>query len=104
MPSKVIKIILSTLFFICLANMPYGYYELVRFAALVGFAVLADYANDNENKIEVLIFIALAILFQPLLKIALGRVLWNIIDVIAGVALLLSVVLPIQKKENGRTN
>ena len=104
MPIKVIKIILSILFFICLANMPYGYYQLVRFAALVGFAILAYYANESDNKIEVIIFIALAILFQPLVKIALGRSLWNIIDVIVGVALLLSLVLPIQKKENGRTN
>ncbi len=104
MQSKVIKIILAILFFVCLANMPYGYYQLVRFVALVGFAILAYYANDNGNKIEVIIFIALAILFQPLVKIALGRNLWNIIDVIVGVALLLSLVLPIQKKENGRTN
>lgn len=101
---KIIKIILAILFFICLANMPYGYYQLVRFAALVGFAILAYYANENGNKIEVIIFIALAILFQPLAKIALGRSLWNIIDVIVGVVLLLSLVLPIQKKDNGRTN
>ena len=104
MIAKIIKIALAILFFICLANMPYGYYELVRFAALVGFAILAYYANENGNKIEVIFFIALAILFQPLLKIALGRNLWNIIDVIVGAALLLSLVLPIQKKENGRTN
>jgi len=104
MIAKIIKIVLALLFFICLVNMPYGYYQLVRFVALVGFAILAYYANENDNKIEVVIFIALAILFQPLVKIALGRNLWNIIDVIVGVALLLSLVLPIQKKQNGRTN
>ena len=101
---KIIKIALAILFFICLANMPYGYYELVRFVALVGFAILAYYANESGNKIEVIIFIAFAILFQPLFKIALGRNLWNVIDVIVGIALLLSLVLPLQKKENGRTN
>lgn len=101
---KIIKIALAILFFICLANMPYGYYQLVRFAALVGFAILAYYANENGNKIEVIVYVALTILFQPLVKIALGRSLWNIIDVIVGLALLLSLVLPIQKKENGRTN
>lgn len=104
MIAKIIKIILSILFFICLANMPYGYYQLVRFIALVGFAILAYYANEKGNKIEIIIFVALAILFQPLVKIALGRNLWNIIDVIVGVALLLSLVLPIQKKENGRAD
>jgi len=104
MIAKIIKIALAILFFICLANMPYGYYELVRFVALVGFAILAYYANESGNKIEVIIFIAFAILFQPLFKIALGRNLWNVIDVIVGIALLLSLVLPLQKKENGRTN
>jgi len=39
----------------------------------------------------------LAILFQPLLKIALGRELWNVVDVIVGVGLLVSVVI---KKQN----
>jgi len=104
MASKIIKTILAILFFICLAKMPYGYYQLVRFAALVGFAILAYYANENGNKLEVIIFIALAILFQPLVKIALGRNLWNIVDVIVGVALLVSIFLPLQKKDNGRTN
>jgi len=32
----------------------------------------------------------LAILFQPLLKIALGREGWNVVDVIVGVGLLVS--------------
>ncbi len=101
---KLIKTVLAILFFICLTNMPYGYYQLVRFVALVGFAILAYYANESGNKIEVILFIALAILFQPIVKIALGRNIWNIIDVIVGVALLLSLLSPLQKKENGRTN
>ena len=104
MAIKIIKIILAILFFICLANMPYSYYVLVRFAALVGFALLAYYANENGNKVEVITFIGLAVLFQPLIKIALGRNLWNIIDVIVGVALLVSLFLPFQKKVNGGTN
>jgi len=104
MIAKIIKIVLAILFFICLANLPYGYYQLVRFAALVGFAILAYYANENGYKTEVIIFIALAILFQPLVKIALGRNLWNIIDVIVGVALLLSLFSPLPKSKNGRTN
>ncbi len=103
MPVKIIKIVLTLLFFICLANMPYGYYELVRFIALIGFATLAYYANKSDNKIEVIIFVALAILFQPLFKIALGRSLWNIIDLVVGAALLLSLFLPYKEKENGET-
>jgi hypothetical protein len=101
---KILKLILAILLFICLANMPYGYYQLVRFAALVGFAILAYYANEIDDRIETLIFIGLAILFQPFVKIALGRNLWNIVDVIVGIGLLLSLILPLQKRKNGGAN
>jgi len=104
MIAKIVKLALAFLCFTCLAKMPYGYYELFRFAALVGFVVLAYYAIENGKKLEVIIFIALAVLFQPLIKIALGRSLWNIIDVFVGMALSLSVALSLKKKENGKTN
>jgi len=91
--SNVIKIILSILFFICLADMPYGYYQLVRFAALVGFAILAYTANEQGQKIEAIIYVCLAILFQPLIKIALGRELWNVVDVIVGIGLIASIFI-----------
>jgi len=42
---RVIKIVLAILFFICLADMPYGYYQFIRFAALIGFAILAYQAH-----------------------------------------------------------
>jgi len=90
---KAIKIILAALLFLCLANMPYGYYQFVRFAALVGFAVLAYQANQQGRQTEMVIFAALALLFQPLFKIALGREMWNIVDVIVGVGLLISIFI-----------
>jgi hypothetical protein len=40
---------------------------------MVGFIYLAYSANQKENKNEVFIYLALAILFQPFFKIALGR-------------------------------
>ncbi len=90
---KAVKIILAILFFICLADLPYGFYQFVRFAALVGFAILAYKANDKENKTEMIIYICLAVLFQPLIKISLGREIWNVVDVIVGLALLVSIFI-----------
>ncbi|HAT76176.1 MAG TPA: hypothetical protein DCS19_04865 [Flavobacterium sp.] len=85
-----VKIILSLLLFLCLLNFPCTYYQFVRFVAFIGFAYLAYFANKQGNKNEVFIYIALAILFQPFVKIALGRTLWNVVDVLVGVGLLLS--------------
>ena len=90
---NIIKVILSILFFICLLNMPYGYFQLVRFVALVGFAILAYKANEQGRKPEAIIYVCLGILFQPLVKIALGRQIWNIVDVVVGVALLVSLFM-----------
>lgn len=96
--SKLIKIGLAILFFLCLLNMPYGYYELVRFLALVGFSALAFMENQNKNTTAVFVYVALALLFQPFFKIALGRELWNIIDVIVGVGLLVTLFISPKEK------
>lgn len=97
MIEKAIKIILAALFFVCLAKMPYGYYQLVRFIAMVGFVYLAYRNFEEGNKLSSYVFAALAILFQPLLKIDLGRTIWNIVDVVVGLGLLISLFLKPQK-------
>ncbi len=86
-----IKVILAVLLLVCLFEMPYGYYQLIRFIAFIGFGILAFDANKKGRQSEVIVYLALAILFQPLLKISLGRTLWNIVDVIVAVGLLLSI-------------
>mgnify|MGYP001162875282 CR=1 FL=1 len=88
---KAIKIVLAILLFLCLADMPYGFYQFVRFAGLIGFAILAYQANQQGRQTEMIIYGGLALLFQPFFKIALGRELWNIVDLIVGIGLLLSV-------------
>lgn len=87
----VIKVILSILLVVCVFDMPYGFYQLVRFIALVGFGILALNANQENKKTELIIYVSLALLFQPFMKISLGRDLWNIIDVIIAVGLVSSV-------------
>ncbi|MCK9481925.1 MAG: hypothetical protein M0R38_09235 [Bacteroidia bacterium] len=87
---KAIKIILAILFFLCLLDMPYGYYQFVRFAGLVGFAILAYQANQQGRQTEMIIYGGLALLFQPFFKIALGREMWNVVDVVVAIGLILS--------------
>ncbi|WP_317045964.1 DUF6804 family protein [Brumimicrobium mesophilum] len=88
---SVIKLALAILMFMCLLDMPYGFYMFVRFAALVGFGILAYKAKDKDDKTEMIIYGALALLFQPFFKIALGREMWNVVDVIVGVGLVVTV-------------
>ena len=88
---KAIKLILAILFFLCLTDMPYGFYQFVRLAGLIGFSILAYQAYEQVRQTEVIIYGGLALLFQPLFKIALGRQMWNIVDVVVGVGLLISI-------------
>src|SRR5690606_3384082 len=100
MVRNIIKVSLAILFLLCLLEMPYGYYELVRFLALIGFSYLAYQANQENNNTATIIYAALALLFQPFFKIALGRELWNIVDVVVAVALIVSLFLKHPKKSN----
>ena len=90
---RIIKLSLAILFFACLMDMPYGYYQFVRFIALVCFAILAYQVNSQGRQTEAIIYGALALLFQPFFKIALGRQIWNIVDVIVGISLILSIFI-----------
>lgn len=90
---KAIKIILAILFFLCLADMPYGFYQFVRFAGLIGFAILAYQANQQGRQTEMIIYGGLALLFQPFFKIALGRQMWNVVDVVVGIGLIISIFM-----------
>jgi hypothetical protein len=87
---KTIKIVLAALLLLCLLEMPYGYYQFVRFVSMAGFAYLAYSANEKNHKNELFLYITLALLFQPFFKIALGRTIWNIIDLVVGISLLVS--------------
>lgn len=94
----IIKIALAVLLLLCLFHMPYGYYQLFRFVAVVGFAILAYYAYERKNVPMAIVYVGLALLFQPLVKVGLGRQVWNIIDVVVAVGLIVTLFIPKSKK------
>ena len=99
MLQTIIKLTLSIIpLLLCLLHMPYGYYQFIRFAALVGFAILGYHAYEQGHKIAAIVYVCLALLFQPFLKIALGRTVWNVADVLVATGLLFSIFSK-QKKE-----
>ena len=89
--NNVIKIVLAILFFLCLVDMPYGFYQFVRFAGLIGFAILAYQANQQGRQTKMIMYGGLALLFQPFFKISLGREMWNVVDVVVGIGLITDV-------------
>ena len=98
MKNSEIKIALAILLLLCLVDMPYGFYQFVRFASLIGFGILAYSAHKEKKNTEMVIYGALALLFQPFFKISLGRELWNIVDLIVAVGLIISLFSKKEKK------
>ena len=82
---------LAAILLACLLPLPYEYYQFVRWAAMVGFALLAyHYYGEDQTKIAI-VFIGLALLYQPnryhyIDHIpALGRAGWNMVDVVVAI-------------------
>ena len=85
--SKLLKLGIALMLLACLLDMPYGFYQFVRFISTIGFGYLAYEANSENRNNETILYVILGLLFQPFLKVSLGRDLWNIVDV--GVAIYL---------------
>lgn len=98
-----IKLVVVILLLVCLADMPYGFYQMVRFVAMAAFAYLSyDYFKAKQEVYGV-IFALLALLFQPFFKIALGRTIWNIIDIIVAIGLICLIIRTIKGKNEYST-
>ena len=85
---KYLYLIISILLLLCLLPMPYGYYMVVRFVSMVAFGVMSYQYIQKKQTAWAVTFGALALLFQPFIKVALGRTMWNIVDVIVAVLLI----------------
>lgn len=97
--SIIIKFALAALLLLCLANMPYGFYQFVRFLAMISFAYFSyDYFKDRQDRLG-FTFAALAILFQPFFKITLGRDIWNILDIVVAIGLVWLAIVAYKEKK-----
>lgn len=85
-----IKIPLIVLLLLCLFRMPYSFYEISRFIGMIGFAIIGYEAFKKQNTLFIIIWFSSALLINPFFKLALGRTLWNIIDFIWIILLLIS--------------
>lgn len=97
--NPIIKVVIAVLLLLCLADMPYGFYQLVRFAAAAAFVYLSyDYFKSKKDGLG-FVFAALALLFQPFFKVALGRTVWNLVDIIVAIGLIYLIISAFGKKK-----
>ena len=84
---KHLHYLLAALLFACLLDFSYGYYQFVRWAVMLGCAVLALHYYQRKKSMVTIVLLGLALLFQPFEKVALGREWWNVVDVVVGAGL-----------------
>ena len=93
---------LATLLLLCLAPMPYGYFMLVRFVMMVTFGWMAYRYYEENQAVAAEVFAVLALLFQPIYKIALGRTVWNVVDVMVAVFLIVLFIMEKRLNKKGK--
>ena len=97
---KYLYLLFAAILLVCLFHLPYGAYNLIRFVAMVGFGLIAFKYFSKEKPAVGVPAAALALLFQPFLKIHLGRGVWNVVDVIAAIALVALFFYEMKKESN----
>jgi hypothetical protein len=95
---KAIKIILVLLLLACLLDMPYSYFMIVRFLATCSFLYFSYNSRNAGNNSGAILYLVLALLFQPFFKIALGRFVWNLVDVVVAILLMISIIPKMNSK------
>ena len=83
-----IGLVLSIALLICTLPMPYEYYTIVRFIAMIILGYMAFNFYQNEKHILSITASSLALLFQPFFKIYLNKDVWNIVDIIVAIGLI----------------
>ncbi len=88
MPKPVLFVAVGMLF-IGVLPLPYGYYMLLRFVACGVFAWAAYITFENKEEVLPWVFVILAIVFNPIIKIHFPKEVWAIIDFCSAAFLLL---------------
>lgn len=100
MSKLITKISLAVALLLCLLEMPYWYYQLLRMFGTIGFVYLAYQDYKAKIKYTPQVFIASAIILNPIIKISFDRDAWQVVDIILAAILLISILYDYRNKKN----
>lgn len=98
--NNLIKTVMTLILFGCLLNVPYGYFQFARLSVFAGCVYLAYNSIADKQNVFSILYIGIAILFQPLFKIHFIRETWNIIDVIIAVIFIIIILISIRQSDS----
>ena len=69
------------LLFIALLPLPYGYYILLKL--IICFSCIREIVIGKKDNIDtILLLLAIAVLYNPIVKMPLGKPLWCVVNVL----------------------
>jgi len=81
-------------------NLPYGFYELLRITITIISIYLSYYFYSIDSMVIFVLFVLVAILFNPIMVIHFEKDIWRIIDLaVAGTFLFVLVNISINPKK-----
>lgn len=80
--------LLALFIFIAVLQLPYGYYEVLRFVVCLGVVFIVAKEWNSLDTTTKVILVVIAILFNPFSPIYLSKMIWLVIDLITGQYLL----------------
>ena len=90
MNMNTIRYIVSAMLLLAIADLPYGYYTILRIIVTIVAGITAFIASEQDNEIWMILFGAIAILFNPIIPIYLDKEIWVVIDIIVAILFVLS--------------
>jgi hypothetical protein len=89
--SVIARVVAAALLFWALDRHPYGYFQVLRLVVCGVAVYCAALAAQGRGSNWGWLFVACAAMFNPFVPVHLNRSVWAVIDVLAGLALLLSI-------------
>jgi hypothetical protein len=89
MGNAIIRTIGIILLLLCFLPMPYAYYVIVRYVICLGLliAFVDEKKYDNIPFGRVFSYIIIFSVFNPIFRIEMDKIVWNVVDVVVAVVL-----------------
>ena len=76
-------VVIAIMLIIAVFPLPYGYYTALRILVLVVSCYSGYKAYQWKRTWAIWLFVALAVLFNPVIRVAFTKGIWQVLDVIA---------------------
>jgi len=93
-----LRIFVIILLIVSFLNLPIGYYTFLRFAVCLSSLVIAYNYYKSKNEVLFILFISIAIVFNPLKPLYFTKNSWVLIDIITIVVFFISMCALIKEK------